>query len=119
MAGNYVVNDLNDSDDSIGKMEIICEYCGALKFKKETGSTCCGNGKVILHPFPQPPDELHNLWHADTAEGRVFRENARTINNAVCLTGIKVNIRYFKKGFNPSIIFEGKATQLAGPLKAT
>ena len=61
---------------------------------------------------------MNDLWHANTPEARLFRENARSFNNAVCLTSIKVNMRHFKKGFNPSIIFEGKATQLAGPLKA-
>ena len=118
MDGSFVVNDLKDSDDSIGKMTLICQYCGALKYKKETSSTCCGNGKVSLDPFPKPPKELNDLWHANTPEARLFRENARSFNNAVCLTSIKVNMRHFKKGFNPSIIFEGKATQLAGPLKA-
>ena len=68
--------------------------------------------------FPQPPKELDDLWHGETSEGRIFRENARSINNAVCLTSIKVKTKDFGKGFNPSIIFEGKATQLAGPLQA-
>ena len=119
MEGSYVVNDLRDSDDSIGKMDIVCQDCGAWKFRKETASTCCGKGKVLLDPFPQPPEELHNLWHDNTSEARLFRENARSINNALCLTSIKVKVRHFEHGFNPSVIFEGKATQLVGPLMAT
>ena len=116
MNGVYVVSDLIASDDAIGKMEFICQYCGALKFKKETASTCCNNGKVFLDLFPQPPEELNNLSHADTPEARVFRENARSINNALCMASIKVKLRNFGKGFNPSVIFEGRATQLVGPL---
>ena len=69
--------------------------------------------------FAQPPIELDKLWHADTVEGRLLRENARSLNNAVCLTSIKVKTKDFGKGYSPNIIFEGKVTQLAGPLKAS
>ena len=116
--GSYVVNDLKNTDDNIGDMDIVCQYCSALKFKKETSSTCCGNGKVLLDPFPVPPPEINTLWHANTTEGRVFRENARPINNAVCLSSIKVKNRQFANGFNPNVIFEGKVQQLVGPLQA-
>ena len=118
LQGSYKVPDLGDTKDCIGDMNVTCESCGALKFKKETASTCCNNGKVILEQFPEPPQSINELWHAATPEGRIFRENARSINNAVCLTSIKVKTRDFGKGYNPSIIFEGKATQLAGPLQA-
>ena len=99
-------------------MNFFCQFCGALKFKRETSTTCCNKGKVVLETFPKPPVELDKLWHAETVEGRLFRENARSINNAVCLTSIKVKTKDFGKGFSPNIIFEGKATQLAGPLMA-
>ena len=55
--GSYVVNDLKNTDDNIGDMDNVCQYCNALKFKKETTSTCCGNGKVLLDPFPVPPPD--------------------------------------------------------------
>ena len=32
------------------------------------------------------------------------------------MASIKVKLRNFGKGFNPSVIFEGRATQLVGPL---
>ena len=113
-----MVTDLEDSDDKIGNMVVVCQYCGALKFKKETSSTCCGNGKVVLDPFPVPPAEINKLWHGDDTEGRIFRENSRAINNSVCLTSIKVTHRHFAQGFNPSVIFERKVQQLAGSLQA-
>ena len=97
MEGYHVVKDLLDSDDNIGRMKFECQHCFAHKFKKETPSTCCNNGKVLLDPFPQPPEELNNLWHANTPEARVFRENARSINNALCMASIKVNLRVLKK----------------------
>ena len=78
--------------------------------------TCCNNGKVALQVFPKPPELLNKLWHADTVEGRILKEIARSINNAVCLTSIKVKTKVFGRGFSPNIIFEKKTTQLAGPL---
>lgn len=117
MEGSYKVADLLDSPDNIGSMTHECEYCGALKFSRETASTCCSEGKVLLERFPSPPPDIDTLWHADTPAGRLFREHARSINNAVCLTSIKVKQRNFD-GFNPSVIFEGKVQQLAGPLQA-
>ena len=75
--------------DDIGKMDNACQHCGLLKFLKETASTCCNNGKVDLLTLPQPPDQINELWREDTAEGRSFRQHARSINNAVCLTSIK------------------------------
>ena len=68
--------------------------------------------------FPNPPPEIDFLWRSDTSEGRIFRENARSINNSVCLTSIKVKKRDFGREFNPSVIFMGKVQQLAGPLQA-
>ena len=118
LEGSHKVLDIEDSPDNIGTMNVICQYCGALKFRKETSGTCCNNGKVVLETFPRPPEEIYKLWYAQSVEGRLFRENARSINNAVCLTSIKVKTKDFGKSFSPSIIFEGKATQLAGPLKA-
>ena len=118
MDGSYKVLDLEDTDDNIGKMDNICKHCGALKFKKETGSTCCGDGKVVLDLFPKPPAAIDKLWHAKTAEGRLFRQHARIINNAVCLTSIQVKERKFTSGFTPCVVFEGKLTHRVGPLQA-
>ena len=99
-------------------MNAICQQCGALKFAKESASTCCCNGKVLLDSFPLPPGEINKLWHGNTAEGRLFREHARSINNAVCLASLKVNERHFQGSFTPNVIFEGKVTVRAGPLQA-
>ena len=118
MEGTHLVPDLKDTPDTIGKMEVVCNLCGALKFKKETGSTCCSNGKVYLDPLPQPPEQIRKLWHDDTPEGRLFRHHARSINNAVCLTSIKGKQKTFGGGFAPNIVYEGKVTYLVGPLQA-
>ena len=67
--GTYSVPDLKVTVDDIGKMDTVCPHCGAFKFKKETASTCCSNGKVGLDRLPQPPDNINKLWQEDTAEG--------------------------------------------------
>ena len=54
-------------------MDMVCEECGALKFKKETGTTCCNNGKVHLPAFAKPPDKINRLWYDETAKGKLFR----------------------------------------------
>ena len=118
LTGAHTVPDLKDTDDTIGQMETVCQYCGAFKFKKETGTTCCSNGKVYIDPLPQPPELINKLWHENTPEGRLFRQNARSINNAVCLTSIKGKQKLFGGGFAPSVIYEGKVTYLVGPLQA-
>ena len=118
ISGSHHVPDLKDTIDTIGKMDIVCQFCGALKFKKETGSTCCSNGKVHLDPLPQPPEQINKLWHEDTPEGRLFRQHARSINNAVCLTSIKGKQKTFGGGFAPNVIYEGKVTYRVGPLQA-
>ena len=69
MNGTHAVPDLKDTVDDIGKMDVVCLHCGALKFKKETATTCCNNGKVLPPRLPKPPDQITKLWHEDTAEG--------------------------------------------------
>ena len=118
LEGSFAVPTLRNSNDTIGEMDVPCQYCGALKFAKETASTCCSNGKVNLDPFPLPPDEINKLWHAETTEGRLFRENSRAINNAVCLTSLQVKERNLGMGFTPCVTFQGKVTMRAGPLQA-
>ena len=55
------------------------------------------------------------LWTGQDAKSRIFREHARTFNNAVCLTSVQVKLRTFH-GFNPSIIFQGRVQHRAGAL---
>ena len=94
----------------------VCEECGALKFKKETGTTCCNNRKVNLPAFPTPPDEINGLWYDQSAKGKLFRQNARHINNAVCISSIQINER--NMGFQPTVVFQGRLQHRVGPLQA-
>ena len=116
LQGSYEIKDLRDTTDSIGGMDKVCEQCGALKFKKETGTTCCNNGKVNLPVFPLPPDEINRLWHDQTTKGKLFRQNARHINNAVCLSSVHIN--ECQMGFQPTVVFQSRLQHRVGPLQA-
>ena len=114
--GAIEVPKLCDTADSIGSMTYVCEFCGALKFKREPPGTCCGNGKVVLTPFPPPPQPLLDLFIGQDEDARIFRKNARSINNAVCLTSLKNHWQPRQGGWQPSVIFQGRVQTRVGPL---
>ena len=118
LKGLQIVPELKDTEDSIGSMELKCKYCGALKWKNETPSLCCNSGKVLLDPFPDPPNILQKLLIENTEEGKIFRRNTRTFNNSLTLSSLQVHIKTFDggSGFAPNVIFEGKVCQRIGPV---
>ena len=116
LAGEQIVPELINTDETIGHMDKVCIQCKARKFKNETSTLCCNDGKVDLPLFSTPPDFIQSLLTEQTNEAVIFRENSRSFNNALALSSIVVNERKFANGFNPSVIFEGKVTQLYGPL---
>ena len=113
--GMFRVPGLEESLDKIGEMDHDCDHCGAMKFAKETSTTCCNGGKVLLTQFPRPPEDLMKLWKGNDPKSRLFRQNSRMFNNAVCLSSLKVNLRTFQ-GFTPSIVFQGRVQHRAGSL---
>ena len=116
MTGVQIVPELQDTKEKIGAMTTICKFCGARKWAKETPSMCCNSGKVVLDSFPDPPKLLKELLIADTSEARLFRNNARPLNNALTLSSLQVRTKTFDSGFAPNIIFEGKVCQWIGPM---
>ncbi|CAF4829567.1 unnamed protein product [Pieris macdunnoughi] len=51
-------------------MDVVCEYCGALKFSGETPGLCCLSGKVNLPLLTSSPELLHSLLRGD--HGTIF-----------------------------------------------
>ena len=49
----------------IGTLSILCPHCNAQKFPRETQGMCCLNGKVDLHPHPQPPPDIVRLLRGE------------------------------------------------------
>ena len=97
-------------------MEIVCEFCQAIKWKNEPPSLCCLNGKVKLPEFPEPPKILKELLTSKTEEGKLFRKHERPLNNALALSSVQVKVRNFSGGFVPCVVFEGKVCQKIDPL---
>ena len=113
--GDIEIPSLTNDIDSIGDMTFICHHCGAYKFQKETSSNCCLSGQIDLPKFPCPPQNLHDLWFGDSEEAKIFRKYSRILNNAVCLSSVLVGSKPVTS-FAPSIIYQGKVTQLLGSL---
>ena len=114
LKGSTKVLPLEETGDSIGQMNHVCSHCGAKKFLGEPPTTCCLNGQINLHPFPKPPTPIMDLFCGSDVKSRIFKDHARNLNNAVCLSSLKVNQK--RQGFTPSVIFQGKVTHIAGPL---
>ena len=53
--GKQIVKELTGTKEDIGSMSIICPKCSANKWKGETSSTCCNDGKVVLERYPDQP----------------------------------------------------------------
>ncbi|GFU70728.1 ATP-dependent DNA helicase [Trichonephila clavipes] len=70
----------------IGKMDKICMYCSALKFKNETRGMCCASGKVKLPDLHSPPEPLSTFLSAVTRVSKHFLENIRKYNSCFQMT---------------------------------
>ena len=115
LEGKFQVPLLETTTDAVGMMDTVCAHCGALKFQKETSTSCCSGGKVLPAVFPRPPEPLMELWKGKDPKSKIFKENSRHINNAVCLSSIKANEKKFR-GFAPSLVFQGRVQNRAGSL---
>ena len=122
--GTLHVPELHDSPDSIGEMIHVCRHCGAYKFKQESPSSCCLEGKIVLPPFPEPPQAVKDLWFGETPDAKLFKMNSRVFNNAVSLSSLSVRERPegpetpLNSNYAPSVIFHGRVIQRMGPLQA-
>ena len=116
MKGKVEVLPLHETEDSIGTMSIECSICGALKFKFETKSACCNNGKILLPPFPTPPPVINDLLNGQDRKSVLFRKHARAINNAVSFTSLNTGENK-GGGYQPCVKFQGKIQHRIGPLK--
>ncbi|GBP42624.1 ATP-dependent DNA helicase pif1 [Eumeta japonica] len=50
---------------SIGGMEICCQFCHALKWRKEPNGICCSGGKVLIENFHELPDFIKALLNVN------------------------------------------------------
>ena len=71
---------------SVGKMEMECQFCHALKFPGEAVGLCCAGGKVQLDELDAHPEPLYSLLKGDHQDSRHFRSMIRTYNSAFQMT---------------------------------
>ena len=117
LSGQWPVDELKDSQDALGRMDTVCNDCGAKKWSRETSSVCCLGGKVWLDPLKPPPKEIKNLLFGDGVESRLGREHIRSLNNALAMSSVRVKER--KVGnFTPTVIFQGKVTEFIGSVRS-
>ena len=82
----------------IGKMDKICEFCGAKKFKGETLSMCCKGGKVKLSSLQVPPPELFSYMSGETPESKHFLQSIRRYNACFQMTSFGATCVHEKDG---------------------
>ena len=70
--GEIIIPELNDSEDKTGIIKHECQNGGAIKFKSETSSLCCLDGKITLTHISQPQEEMKKLWLQQVPEAKVF-----------------------------------------------
>lgn len=62
-----------------------CQFCNAQHLSMERPSICCNNGAIHLPLFPDPPQHIRQVWEGESTNGRLYRQHARSINNALTM----------------------------------
>jgi hypothetical protein len=117
-----------------GQMDVIpcsigrrseCVYCNAKLWAHETRwrGICCGKGKIIIEKWRRrhldSHDEheryaarIHALWDESNDEGRLLKEFARPLNNALALASQVVDEticrREQQRIWMPNVVIQGK-----------
>lgn len=76
----------------VGTMSVKCPYCAALLFEREPKGLCCGNGKVKLESFHEPPKLIRDLLKRRHLDSSHFITNIRSYNNAFSFTSFGTSV---------------------------
>ncbi|CAG8446376.1 10120_t:CDS:2, partial [Dentiscutata erythropus] len=78
---------------NVGKIDIECKHCGALRWKREKPGLCCINSQVILAPLQAPPPEIYYLLTAKDPISKVpFFDKIRAYNQAFAFISIATDL---------------------------
>lgn len=76
---------------SIGDLNNICQFCGALlfacEFKDRSSQLCCHKGKIKLEPVDVPP-VLQTLIEQNKDETHKYLDNIRQYNSALAFASV-------------------------------
>ena len=99
----------------IGKMDKLCVYCSALKFKNETPGMCCAGGKVKLPELHSPPEPLSTLVSGGTSQSKHFLANIRKYNSCFQMTSFGAT-NIVRESYMPTFNVQGQIYHRAGSL---
>ena len=114
---NYCQNISYSSDKAvdIGRMSVVCKWCGALKWVDETVGMCCSSGKTRLPAFKPIPDPLRSLITGDHPQSKHFLANARKYNGCFQMTSFgATEIR--EGNFTPTVKVQSQVYHRMGSL---
>ncbi|EYB87952.1 hypothetical protein Y032_0254g286 [Ancylostoma ceylanicum] len=101
---------------SIGKMDVVCGYCHARRYRAEPPGMCCSNGKVRLPDLNQPPEPLRSYMSGTTAESKHFLQNIRKYNSCFQMTSFGTTAVVQEAGFMPTFKIQGQIYHRTGSL---
>lgn len=101
---------------NIGKMDEICKFCHAKKFKHETPSLCCKSGKVKLPSLQKPPRELFTYMIGETLQSKHFLQNIRRYNACFQMTSFGATFIPESDGFHSVFKIQGQIYHTMGSL---
>lgn len=92
---------------TFGKMDRVCGFCRALKFRREPAGLCCANGKVELLPLLPPPEPLRSLVAGESADSKHFLQNIRSYNSCFQMTSFGAT-RIIRDNYMPTFKVQGQ-----------
>lgn len=84
---------------NIGKMNIKCLYCNAMRFIGESKNMCCSSGRVSLAQYEILPQPLLNLLKNNHEKSKIFLPLLRKYNACFNMTSFQTTV----KPVNPHI----------------
>lgn len=76
---------------NIGKMNIICNYCNALRFPGESKNMCCSSGRVCLPQSKSLPEPLQSLLNNTHEKSKTFLPFLRKYNACFNMTSFRTS----------------------------
>ncbi|CAG5049615.1 unnamed protein product [Parnassius apollo] len=74
------------SSSVIDDMNVVCSFCNASKWSKESAGFCCSGDKINLPSFENPPELLKSLLLGKHVQSKQFLDNIRPYNSAFQMT---------------------------------
>ena len=100
----------------IGKMDVECKFCKAIKFKGEESGLCCLNGKVKLPDYNKLPDPLKRLINGTHPQSKEFFSLIRTYNSSFQMTSFGTSAPLQQQQFISTFKIQGQIYHRGGSL---